>query len=154
MDIKNEYPPNWHMICERFGPDVSDAKVVFTYGNTIYNPKNLKLTDHLIAHEEVHSLQQAQHPDGPDGWWKVYLLSTEFRVHQEAQAYGMQVVVGGKGKTREKIRNAILVFAKSLASPVYGSPCDLKRAQTLIKNYYITILHENRWTNGGGSGGS
>lgn len=85
MKIAIAYPPNIENIRKIF-PNLK--KVAYCYGDTIYNPDNLRLDDAMIAHEEVHEQQQIA--CGVKEWWDQYLLSPVFHVLQEGPAYRRQ----------------------------------------------------------------
>ena len=70
--ISNEYPPNYEEIKKAFN---LVKGVVFTYGNTIYNPDNIKINKLLLEHEKVHIRQQGTNPEE---WWKRYLIDKDF----------------------------------------------------------------------------
>lgn len=89
----------------------------WTYGNAIYNPGGFEIPDHIVAHEEQHSVQQAGYPGGKDAWWKAYLTDPRFRLEQEAEAYGAQVRFYRK---RVKDRNARVRFLYNVASQLSG----------------------------------
>ena len=63
---------------------------IFTYGDTIHNPFNVALDAELIRHEETHMEQQEGHPDVAKVWWDRYIQDPQFRLDQEAEAYGAQ----------------------------------------------------------------
>jgi len=134
MQISNEFPPNWKEIVEHFG---ENKETVITYGDTLYNPFNRPITRHLEAHEEVHSLQQASYPGGVENWWANYFVLPAFRLEQEAEAYGRQMMVGGIGKDRKMRRNALQTFARALSGPIYGNCCSFEQAQEKIKQHMI-----------------
>jgi len=85
IKIKIKKPPIYESACAAFSLDLRN--IIFTYGDTIYNPSNLKLNDHTIEHEKVHMQQQGDHPDL---WWGKFLRDPQFRIQQEAEAYGRQ----------------------------------------------------------------
>lgn len=132
MKIKNENPPILDKLRDAgIDPDIS--RVIFTYGDTIYNPGNIQIPDYLIEHEKVHSIQQG---DDPEKWWERYIYDPTFRINQEAEAYGKQCnFIFKKVKDRNK-RNAILMdTARILSSPTYGSVIEQMDAFVLIKEY-------------------
>ena len=86
VNIKREFPPNFKQIEAMF--DLSKKNIVFTYGDTIYNPYGGVIPPHLVVHEHTHTIQQG---DNPDGWWKKYLTDDKFRCSQEVEAYQNQI---------------------------------------------------------------
>ena len=130
MKIVNEKPP---MLERIFGagmkPDT--GRVVFTYGDTIYNPSGKDVPSYLIAHESVHAIQQG---DDPEGWWERYLHDAYFRLEQEAEAYAAQFAfICDSVKDRNR-RNLVLIdIASSLSGPTYGSMIGHTAASRMIK---------------------
>jgi hypothetical protein len=113
------------------------AKTVFAWGDTVYNPGRIDIPEDLMAHEEVHSKQQAA-IGGPRVWWDNYLKDTGFVRDMEAEAYGRQFVVLS---LRIKDRNARFQALRSLAThfsgPLYDHVVSFDEAMKLIK------LHSN-----------
>lgn len=129
MKILKENPPNYEEICKVF--DVVESKsIVFTYGDTIYNPSGGEVSNNLYAHEKVHMKQQG---DDPAGWWNKYLVDKKFRLTQEVEAYRKQwkyfVNHNHHIEAQKQLLNKI---ANDLASPIYGNIIDLKGAIKLI----------------------
>ena len=71
MEIRNEKPPVWDSACAAF--QVNPKNTVFTYGNVIYNPSGLNISEDVIAHETVHSIQQNYNDKDAALWWGRYL---------------------------------------------------------------------------------
>ena len=90
MHIKYEQPPKriWDEAHRLF--EIDDTAVLYTYGDTLYNPGKIQIPNELIIHEEVHHRQQESYDGGPDAWWTRYFTDAEFRFLQEAEAYGAQ----------------------------------------------------------------
>lgn len=131
MKISTEWPPNIEEIREHF--DVS-KDVLFCYGDTIYNPLNIKPRPDLVAHEKIHSKQQG---NDPDGWWRKYVDDPKFRVEQEAQAYGAQAKHIQKRAGYAAAKRAVASFADFLSSPVYGSSISRMDAYVMISHNWI-----------------
>lgn len=107
-------------------------RVVFAYGDDLYNPGGGVITPDLMIHEAVHSLQQI---DGPDIWWERYLTDNAFRLAQEVQAYRTQYQFYCSFNKDRNTRSRFLTkIAKDLSSPLYGSLCDFSDAYRLIRN--------------------
>ena len=88
MKIIIEKPPIYEAIlAHRMTPS---EKTIFTYGDTIYNPNNVPISDDLMVHEEVHSKQQNHSDDYAEIWWGRYLVDPCFRIAQEVEAYANQ----------------------------------------------------------------
>ncbi len=68
-------------------PSISADHVIVTYGQDIYSRQNLPKA--LVAHELTHTLQQKNKLYGL-WWWVKYLISADFRMSQELEAYRAQ----------------------------------------------------------------
>lgn len=112
-----------------------NARTVFAWGDTIYNPGRIEIPEDLMAHEEVHSKQQAE-VGGPRVWWDRYLAigGADFIVSQEAEAYGHQYAVICK-RTRDKNRRfeQLRELAQHFSGPLYGNVVSFDEALRLIK---------------------
>ena len=129
MKIIYSNPPNHAQICKVF--EVRGSKsVVFTYGDTIYNPGGGEISNDLYAHEKVHMKQQG---DDPATWWAKYLVDKKFRLDQEVEAYRKQWRYFVEHNYNTKARGSLLnKIASDLAGPIYGNIVDLKGAIKLI----------------------
>ena len=132
METLNEFPPNYEEILRHF--DVSSEDVVFTYGDVLYNPKNLEIADHLLEHEKVHVTQQKKM--GPAEWWQKYFNDKEFRLRQEVEAYGAQYrLVKKDDQYTEATKKAFLTeLAFALSGSIYGNIINYQRAESAIRN--------------------
>ena len=132
MKTSHNYPPNYDEICKVFKIR-GITNVVFTYGDTLYNPGKNTITGDLREHEETHAVQQENFPGGPAAWWKKYLEDVEFRLNQEVKAYQRQYQYCCEKYTRQERRKCLRFFAKSLSGPVYGNSVSESRAEQLIQ---------------------
>jgi len=115
MKISFDNPPhNIRELCEG-AFDLSGAVPVFTFKDTIHNPHQAVISDHLVAHEAVHTKQQGEEPVK---WWWNYLQDPEFRFAQELEAYRAQYAFA-KGQIKDK--NRLNKFLWSLAGDLSGS---------------------------------
>lgn len=131
VKIKEEKPPVYDMVTKAFGREPVTA--IFTYGDTIYNPQKYQMADHIVEHEKIHMPQQLNFPGGPDAWWAKYLTDSEFRVDQEARAYGRQYeFLCGKGISRPQKRALLKGLAKILSGQLYDKAIPLDEAKELI----------------------
>lgn len=132
MKIVEKYPPNIRAIKSMFALPVG---VVFAYGDTIYNPSGEKLSEAIIAHEEVH---QGQQGEDVKGWWERYLVDAHFRFHQELQAHRKEYqVMLAHAPSRNFRRLALSHIAHKLSAPMYGvggaGLTTFKRARDLLR---------------------
>ncbi len=112
------------------------APIYFTYGDTIYNPTGVEITDELIRHEETHMEQQQFSREVAVLWWQRYIQDAEWRVEQEAEAYGNQYALYcQKEKDRNKRVKYLHKIAGYLSSEMYGNAIDHKGAREKIDAY-------------------
>lgn len=130
MKILETNPPhNIRELCE--GKFQIEQKVVFTYGDTIYNPFKGYVDPALEAHETVHSIQQG---DDPLGWWNKYFVDSKFRFEQELQAYRVQYdFLKQRIKDRNTLARVLHSLALDISSPIYGKIVELSEAKRLIR---------------------
>lgn len=134
MKVVYTFPPNYDEICRRIPGVKMRQNVIFTYGDTIYNPGRGQIPDHLLAHEEVHSIEQKIM--GVTEWWDNYLKNPEFRLQEELQAYRAQYRV--LARYSRNIRKAILFkISADLAGPIYGRIISKDEARKLITGELI-----------------
>lgn len=129
MKVVNEYPPNYADIAAVFNIKAMRG-IVFTYGDTIYNPDHGKVSEHLMTHEEVHEKQQAAM--GVKKWWKQYLVDPEFRLSQELEAYRAQYQFLQTSHNRQQRKAILLHISKDLAGAMYGHILTKDKARELI----------------------
>ncbi len=122
MKIIIAKPPIWDEANKLFRLKELGLGVIFTYGDTIYNPFNIPVTRDLVAHEEKHAEQQ-QHDETCAGlWWKRYVEDPAFRIEQEAQAYRAQFKCICKTvKDRNNRARNLHMLASQLSGPIYGN---------------------------------
>jgi hypothetical protein len=126
MKVSDQLPPNFGDISAKF--NIAGLNAVFTYGDTLYNPTGLEISDDLMVHEEVHAKQQVN----PEEWWGRYLTDPEFRIEQELEAYRAQYA-SLKDRPRPERRWYLREFAKNLSSRLYGGVINKAKAEELIK---------------------
>ena len=127
MKILYEYPPNIDKIREVFP---LHKGVIFTYGDTIYNPDKGKITSELIKHEETHEKQQG---NNIDEWWNKYLNDKKFRLEQEIEAYRNQYKYILENYNRQMRKLLLKDIAKHLSSAMYGYLISEEDATEIIK---------------------
>lgn len=128
MTIIKAYPPNIEKIRKVF--NLKGQKVIFAYGNVIYNPSGATLTRDLIIHETTHSLQQGKKIEA---WWDRYLSDTEFRIMQELEAYTYQYKSFCEDHKDGNLRSKFLHrIVSDVSGPLYGNMINYKDAQEVI----------------------
>lgn len=131
MKISTDFPPVYDAVCAHF--DIRGKRVVFTYGDTIFNPSNAHIDEHLEIHEAVHATQQEK-IGGPDIWWQKFLKDPRFRLEQELEAYRAQYASFCRAELdRNKRVRFLMDIARDLSSPMYGSPISLLGAMDAIR---------------------
>lgn len=136
MKIVKAYPPNIDQIRARFK---INNRVVFSYGDILYNPGGGHVDDSLMEHEKTHSEQQG---DDVEGWWQEYIENKDFRFGQEVLAYQKQYqwfkenrCQKPNGKIRhERLRKLLVRIAKDLSGEIYGFGITYEEAKKVIKN--------------------
>lgn len=132
MKTLEQYPPNYQIILNAF-PDLEKHKPIFAYGDTIYNPFKVKVTPDLERHESTHSKQQGNFPDE---WWAMYLSNLDFRLDQEIEAYGEQLIflesIITDYKLLEWFRDKI---ASALSGELYGNMLNYGEAVSKLRHY-------------------
>lgn len=133
VKIKIEKPPVFHSICSTFG--IVPKNVYFTYGDTIYNPDDLEVSEDIIAHECVHMEQQNHNEADAALWWGRYLREPQFRIEEESEAYAAQYhYLCSIHKDRNKRFKILHNLACSLSGPLYNNAISYLEARQLIKN--------------------
>lgn len=129
MNIEIAYPPNIEKIRAAF--DLHPG-IVFTYGDTIYNPDGGAIGPALMAHEKTHAKQQG---DDPEAWWDRYFIDPQWRSYQELAAYRKQFKEFKKNVHDREARHQVLVkLAQDMASPMYGNCVTFQHALKAIKH--------------------
>lgn len=131
--VVEERPPVYESCCAVFRVT---PRTVFTYGDVLYNPFKLHLSDDLVEHEKEHMRQQRNNPKDAALWWGRYLREPLFRVDQEARAYGRQYAfLASRSSDREQLAKWLSQLAATLSGPLYGSCVTHEEAAKLIKQH-------------------
>lgn len=127
MKIIRAFPPLYAEINRRF--NVRGKPVIFTWGEAIYNPSNVKIGPELLAHEQVHCDRQ-----GIDvaSWWERYMHDDEFRLAEELPAHRAEYAEACKHYQGKALGTALHRMAIRLSSPLYGSMIDYDEARRVI----------------------
>ena|SRR3990167_10379755 len=128
MKIEKGLPPNIEEIKKVFNVDEG---VVYTYGDTIYNPTEFDVPNHLMAHEMEHMRQQG---DDPKAWWDRYLVDKVFRQEQEMEAYGMQYAYIQRTFPVRAAKQLLFYITRDFAGPIYGNLMSYHEAESLIRH--------------------
>lgn len=126
MKIIRAFPPNYVELRSRFKLR-PDQKVVFAWGDKIYNPWGLRVPLHIEKHEEVHGQRQG---DMVKEWWRRYIDEPEFRLFEELLAHRVEfATLASIIKNPTAIERALHETAEKLASPLYGSLISVEEAK-------------------------
>lgn len=133
MKIANEKPPIYDEAHRHF--EIDDSMTLYTYGETLYNPADIEVTQDLLAHENMHRIQQQTM--GPERWWKMYFDNPSFRADQEAQAYATQYEFYTRFVSdRNKRYQYLDMVATFMASPLYKLGMSKAECLKLIRHFY------------------
>ena len=114
------FPPNFAHLREVFGPS-NVRGAIFSWGDTLFNPYRIALSEALIAHEARHGARQGRSEETIRHWWNRYVHDKEFRLHEE--------ILGHQAEFRSFCRDnvnsakrarAALAMADRLSGPLYG----------------------------------
>lgn len=129
MEIVNSLPPNYTEILAVF-PSAANHGVIFTYGDTIFNPSGGSISPELFAHEGLHSGRQGS---DVDRWWAKYLVDTEFRLEEELLGHRAEYrAFIARHKDREQVNQYLQAVAQRLSSPLYGNIITMNKARKEI----------------------
>jgi hypothetical protein len=127
MKILVEKPPNFERILAAFPH--ADGKVLFAYGDTIYNPKGIQIPHYLLAHEAVHGMRQLGQ-GGVDPWWDKYIDDAEFRYQEELASHRVEyAVLAQQVQDRNARAKLLMATAARLVAPLYSYKRSLLQAQ-------------------------
>jgi hypothetical protein len=130
VEIIVAFPPNYSEIANKFQVT---PRTIYAYGDKIYNPSGMRISGDLMAHEKVHSKQQAAF-GSVEKWWAKYLSDEVFVLNQESEAYGRQYAYLCSQNPNRNLQFEILkALALLLAGPMYGFVIGVEAAMTLIR---------------------
>lgn len=120
-------PPNMSAILQVF-PQAAERGVIFSYGDTIFNPSGVRISPELMAHECVHGLRQEV--AGVERWWDQYLTNPLFRLDEEIYSHHEEhrASVKRHGYRARDLQR----IAERLSSPLYGSLLTIAQAKHAI----------------------
>lgn len=114
-----DFPPNYDAIAAAF-PIRAKRGVIFSFGPVIYNPHNVPIAPHFLAHELAHGMRQGVDAVTIGDWWKRYIDDREFRLAEELVAHIAEYRCLAEGGGRNQRRTAAKAVAARLSSPIYG----------------------------------
>ncbi len=141
VTIAQDQPPKWLWEELHKAFDIEDNRTIYTYGSTIHNPFKAYVADHMVIHETVHMRQQAAMQEeyegnaGPERWWRKYIDDPDFRLDQEAEAYGKQYWFYCQHQGDRNLQAKFLwEIANHLSGGTYKLDVDHSTAQALIRS--------------------
>lgn len=134
--VLEQKPPVYDNCCATFQVT---PKTVFTYGDTLYNPFKLHLSEDLVEHEKVHMGQHKHNETDAALWWGKYLRDSLFRFEQEAMAYGRQYsFICEKVRDRNEQERVLVQLSRILSGPLYGNCTYADEARVMILKFANT----------------
>lgn len=132
MNIAIAYPPNIDQINEVF-PVKGKRGVIFTFGDTIYNPSGITITPALKSHEGVHFNRQTRDIVKITAWWDRYLIDAEFRFAEELPAHRAEFkTFCNLHRDRSQRSRFLHDIASRLSGPLYGDMVNAIEARKRI----------------------
>ena len=132
QDVIYDFPPLYEEISEAFGLYPGD-RIIFSWGDQLYNPTRANIVPELVAHEAVHGERQGSDQQIID-WWKRYIEDRSFRLDEEVPAHIAEYQHVLKHGNRNERRTALRVTAKRLAAPLYGRMITRSAAIAVLRN--------------------
>ena len=133
QQVINDYPPMYDQIAKAFGLR-PDARVVFSWGDRIYNPMADTLAPEIVAHEGAHGSRQGDGQQVID-WWKRYVDSPPFRLNEEVMAHRAEYEWLMAHGNRQWRRKALKHVADRLCAPLYGGLIDRAGAIAVLRTH-------------------
>lgn len=131
MKIVIAEPPMFDEIDAAF--NVRGRPILFTWGDTIFNPHNATVSQSLKAHEGVHFLRQSNDTPAIEAWWRSYIADPEFRLTEEIPAHRAEYRQLCELIRDRNLRSKYLhSVAQRLAAPLYGSLVSVSKAKQLV----------------------
>lgn len=131
MRIVVAYPPMIKEIDAKF--HVRNKRVIYSWGDVIYNPMASNIRPELIKHEEVHGYSQRQ-TESVEEWWERYIASSSFRLKEEIPAHRAELeYLMEQALNRHAKRGALKHVAKRLAAPLYGRMTTTAEARRILR---------------------
>lgn len=120
-------PPIFEEIVRVF-PFAKAQNVIFSWGDIIY-ARIPDLHPAILVHEGVHGGRQTDILD----WWARYMVDPAFRLAEEIPAHIAEYAWWKAHGNRHERRAALVIIAKRLASPLYGSMTTRSHAETILR---------------------
>ncbi len=119
MKVIKAYPPNFAELRKAFPAIIGRPQIMFSYGDTLYNPSGKPISPALMVHEETHGYRQRL--KGADKWWRAYIASALFRFEEELVAHVNELAKFSDDHGTKEVERYHVALAERLASPMYGN---------------------------------
>lgn len=118
MEVRIERPPLWADIDTKF--HVAGKKVIFSWGDIIYNPEGITIPPELFVHEKVHGIRQLSGTGDVLDWWHHYIQNEDFRYAEELLAHRAEYEFLAQGlRDRNSLNRLLVRTAARLGAPLY-----------------------------------
>ena len=130
MQIVVAKPPNWDALNAVFHVEQRRG-VIFAFGELIYNPDNVRISQPLMRHEAVHGVRQRR--VGVDAWWTRYIEEADYRLAEELPSHMAEYEQFCMDQSDRNARSRYLFeCAGRLAGPLYGGLLTRSQAKRAI----------------------
>jgi len=133
MRVVQALPPLFDEIDAAF--NVRGKRVIFAWGDKIFNPAGITVTPELLAHEQVHGERQGA---DVEGWWRRYIAEPEFRLLEEIPAHveefkSLCAQHAHRWHSKRAMRRTFAAaIARKLSSPLYGGLISFAQAKEAL----------------------
>ncbi len=131
QEVIYDFPPLYEEISEAFSL-FPGSRIIFSWGDQLYNPTRAKIVPELVAHEAVHGKRQGSGQQIVH-WWEQYIEDRAFRLEEEVAAHIAEYQHVLKHGGRNERRTALRVTAKRLSAPLYGSMITRSSAVAVLR---------------------
>lgn len=127
IQYSKQIPPIYFKCKRAFGV-TWDRGCIITYGDTVYC--KFDISEDYKIHEATHVLQQQS--AGVELWWEKYFADPQFRLLQEVEAYGNQIIWAKEHYNQWDYERVVRESIKAISSSGYGNICTKDEAMQLL----------------------
>jgi hypothetical protein len=119
LKIEVAKPPLFDEIVKVF-PKATEYGVIFAWGDTIFNPSGIGISNPLRCHEEIHG--ERQRIKGVENWWQDYLTNQNFRYAEEVLSHiaEYRAQLPRCYGDRNRVAQLRMATARRLIAPLYN----------------------------------
>lgn len=137
MQIVVSYPPMIDEIDAKFRVKRRHG-IIYSWGDTIFNPSGVHIRPELIAHEEAHGARQRN--ADLKAWWELYIESPSFRLAEETPAHVAELrYLVDHAPSRQLRRGALKYVAQRFAALLYGPMITVSKARRILSKNTIPV---------------